>query len=146
MKRSCSHQKPDTKDYGPEPFIVNMKEAAKQNPYFRRTLWTGQHLQVTLMCIPAGGDIGLEQHHVDQYIRIEEGGGIAMMGDSETNLTYRKIVTDNDVIFVPAGTWHNIRNIGRFPLKLSSLYAPPEHPHGTLHQTRAIADADEHHY
>lgn len=146
MNRGYRNHKPDTTDYGPEPFIVNINQAARQNPYFRTTLWTGTHLQATLMCIPVGGDIGIEVHHIDQYIRIEEGCGLTMMGKSEDKLNYQKSVCQNDVVFVPAGMWHNIVNAGRQPLKLSSIYAPPEHPPGTVHETQAIAEAEEHDY
>jgi len=140
MNQNSSGYGPNTTDYGPEPYITNINLMAKRNPYFRTTLWTGQHLQVTLMCIPVGSDIGLEQHHVDQYVRIEEGCGKAMMGTSQDNLDFQKTVYENSVIFVPAGYFHNITNCGNTPLKISSLYAPPQHPRGTVHETKALAE------
>jgi len=132
------------RDYGPEPFVVNIEEATLQNNNFRTALWTGNHLQLTLMSINVGDDIGLEMHpDVDQFIRVEQGQGLVMMGDSRDNLNYRRRVGDNYAIFVPAGKWHNLINTGCVPLKLYSIYAPPEHPHGTVHHTKE--DAAEHH-
>lgn len=143
MDRGRYNYKPTTSDYGPNPFIVDINQWARQNSCFRTTLWTGRHLQVTLMCIPVASDIGLEVHHVDQYIRIECGCGLAMMGNREDKLTYKKAVYENYVVFVPAGTWHNIVNTGNRPLKVSSLYAPPEHAPGTVHATKEIAEEEE---
>lgn len=133
-------------DCGPGPFVINIGAAAMGNTYFRTTLWTGQHLQVTLMCIPVGSDIGLEVHDVDQYFRVEGGRGIVMMGSSRDNLSCRVRVGAGCAIFIPAGTWHNIFNSSGCPLKLFSLYAPPQHPPGTVHETKAIAEAAEHNH
>lgn len=134
----------ELKDYGAEPFVVNITEATKQNNTFRTALWTGNHLQLTLMSIGVGEDIGLEVHpHVDQFIRIEEGQGIVKMGDSKDNLNFLRKVYDDFAIFIPAGKWHNIINTGNKPLKLYSIYAPPNHPHGTIHRTKAEAEAAE---
>lgn len=135
------------KDYGPEPLFINIEEVTKQNNTFRTALWTGKHLQVTLMSINVGEDIGLEVHpNLDQFIRIEEGQGLAVMGDSKDNLNIQQNVYDDFVIIVPAGKWHNLINTGYKPLKLYSIYAPPEHPHGTVHETKAIAEASEAHH
>jgi mannose-6-phosphate isomerase-like protein (cupin superfamily) len=135
------------KDYGPCPFVINIEEATMQNNNFRLALWTGTHLQLTLMSINVGEDIGLENHpHLDQFIRIEEGHGLVLMGDSEYNLDFRREVSDDYVILIPAGKWHNLINIGNTPIKLYSIYAPPEHPHGTIHKTKADAEADENHH
>jgi predicted heme/steroid binding protein/mannose-6-phosphate isomerase-like protein (cupin superfamily) len=132
------------KDYGPEPYVVNINEATKQNNTFRTALWTGNHLQLTLMSIPVGGEIGLEIHpNVDQFLRVEEGQGIAMMGKNQSNLNYRRNVYDDFAILIPAGTWHNVINTGDKPLKIYSIYAPPQHPHGTVHATKADAEAAE---
>jgi mannose-6-phosphate isomerase-like protein (cupin superfamily) len=134
----------ELRDYGPEPFVVNIEEATKQNNNFRTAFWTGCHLQLTLMSIKVGGDIGLEIHpHVDQFIRIEEGQGLVMMGASKYNLNFQRNVYDNDAIFIPAGTWHNLINTGDKPVKLYSIYAPPQHPHGTVHKTKEIAEDEE---
>lgn len=141
---NCPYQYIPLKDYGPEPFVVNIEEATKQNNYFRIALWTGCHLQLTLMSIRVGEDIGLEMHpDVDQFIRIEEGQGLVQMGDRRDRLDFQRRVYDDYAIFIPAGKWHNLINTGNTPLKLYSIYAPPEHPHGTIHETKE--DAEEHH-
>ena len=125
------------RDYGPEPFVINIEEAARQNNNFRLALWTGHHLQLTLMSIRVGGEIGLEMHpDVDQFIRIEEGQALVKMGDKKDCLDFQRNVSADYAIFIPAGKWHNIINTGNIPLKLYSIYAPPEHPHGTVHVTR----------
>lgn len=132
------------KDYGPNPFVVQIEEATKRNNMFRTTLWTGPHLQVTLMSLRVGEDIGLEMHPgVDQFLRIEQGEGIVRIGKKKNELTFERRVTDGSAIFVPAGTWHNVINIGNVPLKLYSIYAPPQHPAGTVHPTKADALAAE---
>jgi mannose-6-phosphate isomerase-like protein (cupin superfamily) len=131
------------KDHGPKPYVVNIQEAANQNYNFRLALWTGTYLQLTLMTIFAGDDIGLEMHpDVDQFLRIEEGQGIIMMGNNRKNLGYKRKVYPGDVVFIPAGTWHNLTNTGCTPIKLYSIYAPPEHPHGTIHKDKE----DDPHY
>lgn len=125
------------KDYGPQPFAVNINEASKQNKAFRTALWTGKHLQVTLMSIKVGDDIGLEVHpNIDQFIRIEDGQGIVKMGRNKNKLDFQANVYDDFAIMIPAGTWHNIINTGNKPLKVYSIYAPPQHPHGTIHVTK----------
>ncbi|MFW6265002.1 MAG: cupin domain-containing protein [Bacillota bacterium] len=134
------------RDYGPCPFVINIEEATVENDYFRIALWTGEYLQLTLMSIDPGDDIGLEMHpDIDQFIRIEQGRGTVMMGDTRDQLHYRTRVYDDDAIFIPAGTWHNLVNIGRAPLKLYSIYAPPEHPRGTVHETKEDAEEDHRH-
>lgn len=131
-------------DYGPCPFMLNIEKATKQNETFRTALWTGNYLQLTLMSINPGEDIGLENHpEIDQFLRIEQGQGLIKMGYRRNNLNMQAKVTDNDAIIVPAGTWHNLINTGNVPLKLYSIYAPPQHPYGTVHKTRADAMADE---
>lgn len=131
------------KDHGREPFVVNINEATKQNNTYRTALWTGKHLQVTLMSINVGEDIGLEIHpNVDQFLRIEQGQGLVQMGKSKDHLNFVQNVTDDFAIMVPAGTWHNVTNTGNIPLKLYSIYAPPQHPFGTVHSTKAQAIAE----
>lgn len=131
-------------DYGANPFVVNMEQAARQNRNYRTALWTGQHFQVTLMSINAGDDIGLEVHPTtDQFIRIEEGQGYVQMGDRKDSLDYQTMAKSGDAIMVPAGKWHNITNTGSSPLKVSVIYAPPEHPFGTVHETKAAAQESE---
>lgn len=125
-------------DYGGEPFITNICEAAKKNNNFRRALWTGEHLQLTLMCIGVGECIGLETHtNLDQFIRIEQGVGLVQMGDNKCNLNIEKKVCSGCAIFIPACKWHNLTNIGNVPIKLYSIYAPTAHEKGTIHRTKA---------
>ena len=129
------------RDYGPEPFVMNINEVTKQNNNFRTALWTGNHSQVTLMSINVGESIGLEMHpDVDQFIRIEQGYGLVQMGNNKNNLNFERKVYDDFAIIIPAGKWHNLTNIGNVPIKLYSIYAPPNHPKGTIHRTKADAE------
>lgn len=129
------------KDYGPTPFVVNIEAATKQNSNYRTALWTGPHFQVTLMSIRPGDDIGLEVHpETDQFLRLEQGQGIVEMGPTSDNLVFQKRVVANDAIMVPAGTWHDVTNTGNMPMKLYVIYAPPKHPAGTVHRTKADAE------
>ena len=131
---------PEIRDYGAQPFIFNLHHAVSMNRNFRTTLWTGEHLQLTLMCIPSGGDIGLEMHeNVDQFIRIESGNAKIYLGSCRGNLREAACVDGNYALLIPAGTWHNVVNVGRCPLKLYSIYAPVQHPAGTVHKTKADA-------
>ena len=137
----------DLKDYGPNPFVVNIDDATEQNNNFRTALWTGSNLQVTLMSIDVGDDIGLEVHSTgDQFIRIEEGQGLVKMGDSKDNLDFQRNVSDDYAIMIPTGKWHNVINTGNKPLKLYAIYAPPEHPRDTIHKTKTDAQASEYRY
>lgn len=125
-------------DFGPNPFIIDMQKAARQNDNFRTTLWTGDHLQVTLMNIPVKGTVGLEVHSdLDQFLRVEEGLGLVQLGTSKLSMDTQYLVFDNYGIFVPAGIWHNIVNIGNQPLRMTSVYAPPHYEWGTVHPTKA---------
>ncbi|MBM6617877.1 cupin domain-containing protein [Bacillus sp. RD4P76] len=132
------------KDYGDAPFVIDIEEATKQNDTFRTALWTGSHLQLTLMSIGVGEDIGLEIHpDLDQFLRIEQGQGVVKMGDSREQLTFEEKIYDDFAIIIPAVKWHNLINTGNEPLKLYSIYAPPQHPFGTVHKTKADALAAE---
>lgn len=132
------------KDYGPNPFVVNIEKATKQNDDFRIALWTGNHFQLTLMSIDVGDDIGLEMHpNLDQFIRIEEGQGLVKMGARKDRLDFQANVRDDYAFIIPAGKWHNLINTGNKPLKLYSIYAPPAHPYNTVHTTKE--EAEEHH-
>lgn len=96
------------------------------------------------MSINVGEDIGLEMHpNVDQFIRIEEGQGLVKMGDSKDILNFQANVCDDYAFIIPAGKWHNLINTSNIPLKVYSIYAPLQHPHGTVHATKAIAQASE---
>jgi mannose-6-phosphate isomerase-like protein (cupin superfamily) len=101
---------------------------------------------MTVMSIEPGSEIGLEVHpDGDQFLRVETGTGLVEMGPAEDDLSFRRDVGADEVILVPAGAWHNVTNTGAEALKLYVLYGPPEHPHGTVHPTKAEADAAEHH-
>lgn len=126
---------------------MNIEAATLENTAFRTTIWTGTALQLTVMSIPVGGEIGLEVHgDIDQFLRIESGRGRVQMGPASDQLTFEREVADDDAVLVPAGSWHNITNIGDDALKVYSIYGPPEHPHGTVHATKAESDAAEHHH
>lgn len=132
-------------DHGAEPYVVDIQEATVENDTFRTALWTGSNMQLTVMSIQPGDDIGLEVHDDhDQFLRVEEGVGFVQMGPNENELDFEANAEDDYAVFVPAGTWHNVTNTGDIPLKLYSIYAPSEHPRGTVHETKAEADAAEH--
>ena len=134
-------------DEGPQPFVTNIEDDTLANGNYRTTRWTGSNIQMTLMSIEPGHDIGLEVHDDgDQFLRVEAGTARVQMGPSKDDLSFDREVGDDWVILVPAGTWHNITNIGDEPLKVYAIYGPPEHPHGTIHASKAEADADEHHH
>ena len=132
-------------DHGPKPFVANIMRVARQNQNFRTAFWTGNHIQMTLMSIPPRGEIGEEMHpDTDQFIRVEEGQGLVRMGNCRQSLNFQCCIRTGDAIFVPCGTWHNVFNTGNCPLKLSSFYAPPQHPKGTIHRTKTDAANEEH--
>lgn len=132
-------------DEGPNPFVTNIEADTLANANYRTTRWTGSNIQMTLMNIEPGHDIGLEVHDDgDQFLRVEVGTARVQMGPTEDDLPFDREVGDDWVILVPAGMWHNVTNIGNEPLKIYAIYGPPEHPHGTVHPTKA--DADDHHH
>jgi len=144
IRRPQEPEYKQTVDFGPNPFAVDIAKATLANDNYRRTLWSGPNLQLTLMSIDVNDDIGLEVHpDNDQFLRIEQGQGEVQMGATQNNLTYTQLVFDDFAVFVPAGTWHNIINTGNVPLKLYAIYAPPHHPHGTVHETKKIAMLEE---
>ncbi len=135
-------------DQGPKPYVANIEKLTVDNDNYRTTIWTGSHLQLTVMSIDPGHDIGLEVHEDhDQFLRVERGKGRVQMGPAEDDLSFDVVAEDDDAIFVPAGSWHNVTNIGDEPLKVYSIYSPPEHEHGTVHVTyeEAMAAEAEHH-
>ncbi len=134
----------NTTDQGPNPYVVDIEKLTTDNTNFRTTAWTGQHLQMTLMTIPVGGQVGLEVHDdTDQFLRLEQGKAKVMMGESENNLDQIWSAEDDWAIFIPSGMWHNILNDGDEELKMYSIYAPAHHPHGTVHETHEDAEAAE---
>jgi mannose-6-phosphate isomerase-like protein (cupin superfamily) len=118
--------------------VENFVERARQNDYFRQTVVTGEHAQVVVMTIQPGEEIGEETHGGDQILFFVDGSGEAVLDGQSSP------VSPNDMVFVPAGTLHNFVNTGSEPLRLVTTYAPPEHPDGTVHRTKAEADAAEH--
>ena len=102
----------ELKDYGAEPAVLDIEAYTLGNENFRTALWTGTNLQVTLMTIPVGGEVGLELHpDIDQFLRIEEGEAKVMMGDSKEDLDYVRTAKADHAVFVPAGKWHNLVNL-----------------------------------
>ncbi len=127
-------------DRSPQPSVENVRHLARNNCNFRQEIWTGCHMQMTIMAIPPCGDIGQEIHNeTDQMIRVEEGCGMAVFGKCDRCPDAQMRLKPGDVVFVPAGTRHNIKNIGSTTMKLSSVYAPPKHPKGTVHRTKEDA-------
>lgn len=113
--------------------------AALRNPHFRQVLETSEHLQLVVMTVPPGEEIGTEVHDgIDQTLVVVGGSGAADLDDQTTT------VGPGALVLVPAGTRHNVRNTGSDPLVLYTLYSPPEHAPGTVHRTKAEADAAEH--
>ncbi|MCL2235009.1 MAG: cupin domain-containing protein [Defluviitaleaceae bacterium] len=135
-----------TQDFGGRPFVVDIEKATVANDTFRTAIWSGSHLQVTVMSVEPGDDLGLEQHNgIDQFLRVEQGKGMVQMGEHKDDLSFVQPIFENSAVFVPANIWHNITNTGRVSLKLYSVYAPPDHPFGTIHPTKEIAEKSENH-
>lgn len=130
-------------DHGRGPYVLDIEQATVENDTFRTTLWTGEHLQLTVMAIRPGDDIGLEVHpDNDQFLRLEGGTGRCQMGPTQDDLPFDEEVVDGWAILVPAGTWHNVTNVGQTDLKVYALYGPPDHVAGTVHVTHQDAETD----
>jgi len=122
-------------------YVDDIEQATLANEDFRRVLYTGRNLQLVLMTLPPGCDIGEEVHdEIDQFFRIEEGKGIVRIDGVDNR------VEDDFAVIVPAGARHNVINTGSAPLKLYTLYGPPEHKEGTVHRTKEEADAAHEHW
>ncbi len=119
-------------------FVDNIEKLTLDNSDYRRVLYTAKNSQLVLMCLQAGEEIGEEVHHLDQFLRFESGQGKVYIDDVEHN------VDDGFAVIIPAGTKHNVVNTGLEPLKLYSVYAPPEHKDGTVHQKKS--DEKEEHF
>ena len=132
------------KDIGPDPQSFDLEKATLDNPSYRTVAWSGKYLQLTLMSIGVGEDIGLEAHpETDQFLRLDAGRGRVQMGRTKDQLDFDREVEDGWAILVPAGTWHNVTNIGDEPLRLYAVYAPVHHAAGRIHPTAADAERDE---
>jgi mannose-6-phosphate isomerase-like protein (cupin superfamily) len=126
-------------------WVGNIERETLDNTTFRTVLFTGEHAQLTVMRLAPGEDIGLESHPThDQFIRIEEGQGRVELGETNERIDETHEVEDDWAIVIPAGVWHNVVNTGSTEMKLYSLYAPPEHPPDTVHETKVDAEAAEH--
>lgn len=120
-------------------YVANIVNETTQNDNFRKVLYTGTYMQLVAMSLKPGEEIGKEVHPtVDQFFRIEEGIATVVINGEE------RIVVDDDVFIVPAGAEHNVINTGTEVLKLYTIYSPPNHPAGTVHATKAEAEAAEH--
>lgn len=126
-------------------WIGDIEQTTLDNDNFRTVVYTGEHTQLTVMRLAPGEDIGLEAHpQLDQFLRIEQGEGRADLGPGENQIDETHDVGPDWAIIVPAGVWHNVVNTGNEELKLYSLYSPPEHPDGTVHETKQESEAAEH--
>lgn len=123
-------------------YFTDIEKKTLENNYFREVLFTGPFSQLVVMALQAGEEIGTETHDdVDQFIRVEAGQGKAILDGEEIELA------DGTAVVIPAGTEHNVVNISATEaLKLYTIYTPAEHPDGTVHKTKAEADAAEHHH
>ena len=120
-------------------FVDDIEQLTEDNDDFRRVLYTGKHLQLVLMSLDPGEEIGEEVHDDrDQFFRVEDGVGEVVIDG------VKHAIEDDDAIVVPAGARHNVVNTGDEPLKLYTLYGPPEHRHGVVHKTKADAAVEEH--
>lgn len=125
-------------------WVENIEEETRSNTTFRTALWTGKHSQLTVMSLGPGEEIGLEVHaDVDQFLRLEQGKARVEVGKTRDDLNEAYEVKDDWAFIVPAGTWHNVINTGDGDLKIYTIYSPPNHPPGTVHATKADADAAE---
>ena len=126
-------------------WVGDIEALTTDNTTFRTVLYTGANLQLTVMCLQPGEEIGVEMHdHRDQFIRIEKGQAQVTLGSTADQVELIHEVADDWAVIIPGGTWHNVINTGTSELQLYSIYAPAEHPDGTVHQTKADAEADEH--
>ena len=126
-------------------WVDDIERVTLANNNFRTVVYTAGHAQLTVMRLAPGEEIGWESHpHLDQFLRVEQGAGRLDLGRTGDTADEHHELGDDWALIVPAGVWHNVTNTGQEDLKLYSLYAPPEHPDGTVHVTKADADADEH--
>ncbi len=126
-------------------WVADIERITLENANFRTVVQTGAHIQLTVMRLGPGEEIGWESHpHLDQFLRIERGEARLDLGRQGDGIDEQHQLRGDWALIVPAGVWHNVTNTGEDDVKLYSLYSPPEHPDGTVHKTKADADADEH--
>jgi mannose-6-phosphate isomerase-like protein (cupin superfamily) len=121
-------------------FVKNIESLAVKNNDFRRVLYTAKYSQLVVMSLAPSEEIGEEVHTLDQFFRVEEGTGEAVLEG------FRTAIASGFAIVVPAGMNHNIINTGSVPMKLYTLYSPPNHRDGVVHHTRKDAEADNEHF
>lgn len=121
-------------------FVRNIEDITVENDAFRRVLYTAKNCQLVVMALKPNEEIGMEIHPLDQFFRVEEGTGEAILDGVRT------AIGEGFAVLVPAGANHNIINTGSVPLKLYTLYAPPNHRDGVVHRTRDEAEADNEHF
>ena len=127
----------EMRDRGNEPIVFDIRKEAFMTPDFRTALWTGGNLQLTVMTIPKGEEIGVEMHEsLDQLIGVISGAGEVSFGNRENYLAPPIPLDAHSVVLVPAGTYHNVKNVGNTPLKLYSVYAPRAHKFGTVEKSK----------
>lgn len=121
-------------------YFGHIEKETEKNQYFRKVLFTGKHMQLVVMCLQGGEEIGKEIHHtVDQFFRVESGEAKFVLNDTETHT-----IGAGEAAIVPAGTWHNVINTSKTELlQLYTIYTPPNHPDGTIHKTKVDAEAAE---
>lgn len=127
-------------------WVGDIEETTLDNTTFRTVLFTGKNVQLTVMRLAPGEDIGREVHpHLDQFVRIEAGEARVELSTTANGIDQTHDLSSDWAVIIPAGVWHNVVNTGGEDVKLYSLYAPPEHPPETVHRTKADAAAAEHH-
>jgi mannose-6-phosphate isomerase-like protein (cupin superfamily) len=137
---------PDTAHNGALGWVDDIERATLDNDTFRTVLFTGEQIQLTVMRLGPGEDIGREVHpDRDQFIRVEAGTARLELGPTRDEVSETRLLRADWAGIVAAGTWHNVVNVGDEDVKLYSLYAPPEHPPGTVHQTKADSEAAHDH-
>lgn len=139
--RRKSNQISTSENNSMKGYITNIEKDSLENEYFRKVLYTDERLQLVVMSLKPNEDIGEETHQLDQFIRVEAGEGKAVLDGEE------HVLPNGSVVVIPSGTKHNIINTSsEKPLKLYTLYAPPSHKDGTIHKTKAEAEANEEHF
>ena len=121
-------------------YVQNIEGIAVKNEDFRRVLYTAKNLQLVVMALKPKEEIGMEAHNSDQFFRVEEGTGEAIINGVRT------VISKGFAVLIPGGANHNIINTGNVPLKLYTLYSPPNHRDGVVHRTRGDAEADNEHF
>lgn len=121
-------------------YVTNIEKNSRENENFRKVLYTARYSQLVVMALKPGEEIGEEVHGLDQFLRIEEGAGKTILDGVEHG------IEDGSAIVVPAGTKHNVINTGGKPMKLYTVYSPPNHRDKVLHKTKEVAEKDEEHF